>query len=272
MLKRFKNGFRLLHFSKRRLSDTPENSLGNFSSTLINDLIESNKECFKSYLEIGTQFGLTLEAIKIDKKTGVDPNPRHSLKKIPKNISIYKGTSNDFFITLSKNKLYDLIFIDGLHTFQQVYRDFINAVNHLSLNGLIVIDDVIPVDAYSASCDQEWAITQRNQTNNNSKAWQGDVFKMIQMINVEMPDFELDTVIYPDNPKSIIRFRNQKVLLEFDDELYEKYNKLDFMDVFSDYYKVSKDFKFEFGWNLKTKNRLKLNNQHNVSLNDIQAH
>ncbi|HET7247078.1 MAG TPA: class I SAM-dependent methyltransferase [Streptosporangiaceae bacterium] len=39
-------------------------------------------------------------------------------------------TSDEFFAGLPTGKTYDLIFIDGLHTFEQAYRDLCNAIVH----------------------------------------------------------------------------------------------------------------------------------------------
>jgi len=40
-------------------------------------------------------------------------------------------TSDEFFSTLRPSKRYDVAFIDGLHTFEQTYRDVINTFAHL---------------------------------------------------------------------------------------------------------------------------------------------
>jgi hypothetical protein len=52
-------------------------------------------------------------------------------------------TSDEFFATLRPSKRYDVAFIDGLHTFEQTYRDVINTFAHLR-SGVILIDDTVP--------------------------------------------------------------------------------------------------------------------------------
>lgn len=55
------------------------------------------------------------------------------------NISYTKNTSDNFF---KKNKnTYNLIYIDGLHKYSQVKRDFVNSFNCLDVNGIIICDD-----------------------------------------------------------------------------------------------------------------------------------
>ena len=50
--------------------------------------------------------------------------------------------SDDFFKT-SKDK-FDVIFIDGLHTYDQVRRDVINSIKHLKEGGYIALHDMLP--------------------------------------------------------------------------------------------------------------------------------
>ena len=40
-------------------------------------------------------------------------------------------TSDEFFATLRRSKRFDVAFLDGLHTFDQTYRDMINTFAHL---------------------------------------------------------------------------------------------------------------------------------------------
>ena len=52
-------------------------------------------------------------------------------------------TSDKFFDEFNKNK-FDIIFLDGLHTYKQTKKDLINALKVLNKNGVIVLDDFIP--------------------------------------------------------------------------------------------------------------------------------
>ncbi len=58
-----------------------------------------------------------------------------------KNIKInYTQDTSDNFFKKNKNK-YNLIYIDGLHEYSQVKRDFVNSFNCLDVNGIIICDD-----------------------------------------------------------------------------------------------------------------------------------
>ena len=88
---------------------------------IINLLIVKNG--YKSYLEIGLDNGLNFSKIKIDNKKSVDP----ALGQYSHAKPTYKLTSDDFF-KQNKDK-YDIIFIDGLHHSEQVYRDIKNSLD-----------------------------------------------------------------------------------------------------------------------------------------------
>ena len=52
-------------------------------------------------------------------------------------------TSDDFFRSISTDRLFDCIFIDGDHSYEQVVKDIRNSKKHLSANGVIIMHDVI---------------------------------------------------------------------------------------------------------------------------------
>lgn len=232
----------------RKLAQSPDLAAGNFTSVLINRLTR-DKKLFSNYLEIGTQFGWTLEAVQIPYKIGVDPNPKHSLKCLPPGIRSLVMTSDEYFAAKNDSILFDFIYIDGLHVFQNVYRDLVHSVNCLSTDGIILIDDVIPVDIYSAGTNQMRAVTERKIQGNSSKAWQGDVYKLLKLIADEIPFLEIKTIIYPSNAQAIVKFKGSKQNLVFDKELFIKYDQLTFQKVFANFQEANLLFNFEFGWN-----------------------
>jgi predicted O-methyltransferase YrrM len=61
--------------------------------------------------------------------------------QIYKNIYKIKKSSDDFFTT---NKLtYDVIYIDGYHKAEQVFKDCVNSWKNLNINGILICDDYI---------------------------------------------------------------------------------------------------------------------------------
>ena len=73
-----------------------------------------SKKQFKNYLEIGCDQDQLFSKINIENKIGVDPVSGGNTRK----------SSDDFFSTNKIN--FDLVFIDGLHEYDQVKKDILN--------------------------------------------------------------------------------------------------------------------------------------------------
>lgn len=100
----------------------------------INSLAKQMSRC-EDYLEVGVQYGFTLASVEVKNKTGVDPNLMFNPKLAP-GLKLHRTTSDEFFSELPEEIQYDLVFLDGLHTFEQTARDFLNALKHLRPGGL----------------------------------------------------------------------------------------------------------------------------------------
>ena len=92
-----------------------------------------NKNNYTSFLEIGVARGDVHGKIIISTKTGVDPCPTPYE-------SVINSTSDEFFQT-NTNK-FDIIFIDGDHSFEQSRKDFYNSVDILNKGGTILLHDI----------------------------------------------------------------------------------------------------------------------------------
>ena len=127
---------------------------------IINNII--SKYNFQSYLEIGVRNrGENFDLIKAKHKDGVDPAPVSPVN--------FKMTSNEFFKNHAKNKKYDIIFVDGLHTEEQVYFDVINSIKHLNNEGFIVMHDCNPPTKHHIRSYDEYL--------KNRGEWNGTVFR-----------------------------------------------------------------------------------------------
>jgi hypothetical protein len=172
---------------------------------IINGLIEKND--YTSYLEIGVntpaQPGYNWVGVNVPLKHGVDPNVD----------TTYKMTSDDFFEKHASQK-YDIVFVDGLHLHEQVYRDITNSLEFLNENGVIVVHDCNPVTE----------ITQRRER--ASDAWHGDVWKAIVQLRIENPELEIYTV-NTDEGCGIIKKGKQELLKINDGENCYDYSFLE---------------------------------------------
>ena len=121
---------------------------------------------FSSFLEIGTDMGETFRNVDCDTKVSVDPNPRTNATHIM--------TSDEFFAR--NKKKFDIVFIDGLHLHDQVWRDITNSLKFLNKNGMIILHD----------CNPENENMQRTD-GNIPPLWTGDVWKAFVKARAELP-------------------------------------------------------------------------------------
>jgi hypothetical protein len=84
---------------------------------------------------------------------------------------------------------FDAIFIDGLHTFEQSYRDFIHSLRYAHDKIVWIIDDTVPNDPYSALPDFTQCAEYRILAGIFSGSWHGDVYKTAVAIHDRHEDF-----------------------------------------------------------------------------------
>ena len=157
----------------------------------------------KSYLEIGVRRkNENFDLIRSDIKDGVDPCVKSRCN--------YTMTSDDFFSQNSKK--YDLIFIDGLHSKEQVYKDIISSLKSLTKNGIIIAHD----------CNPPKVRSQHLRFN-------GTVWQTIVGLRMEREDLEM-FVIDTDCGVGIIKPNGTQKLFQcseniYDYQIFSKYRK-----------------------------------------------
>lgn len=147
-----------------------------FRTDIINYLIK--KYNYKSYLEIGIGDGKNFTNIECQEKESVDPNPE-CFQILP----TFKITSDEFF---KKNtKTYDIIFVDGLHTFEQTYIDIKNSLNFLNKNGVVLAHDTLPPTEYHQRDPEFYKIGEE---------WNGTCWKAIAKLRTEENNISINTI------------------------------------------------------------------------------
>ncbi|KKC27604.1 class I SAM-dependent methyltransferase [Sphingomonas sp. SRS2] len=153
-----------------------------------------------AYLEIGVCDGMTFHAVSATRKVAVDIEFRFDLDQARaaaggQDVHFHAMPSDRFFEPdIIGDDRFDLIFIDGLHTFDQTLRDLLNAMNVLKPGGTIVVDDVLP-SSYAASLPSyERSIALRQETGNRKNHWMGDVYRLVFFIRDYLPAWRYATV------------------------------------------------------------------------------
>jgi hypothetical protein len=129
-----------------------------------------------NYLEIGIENANTFANVIAAKKVGVDPYPLVNVVNMEPNVCILPTTSNAFF--RGNREVFDVCFIDGLHFWEQTYLDIINFFAHSPSKSVAIVDDIVPLDKYSAMRSQTLCNFFKHIHGLENK-WMGDVFKVI---------------------------------------------------------------------------------------------
>ena len=174
-----------------------------FRWDMIEYLIKKNN--YKKYLEIGCDQNQLFSRINIQNKVGVDPASGGNVRE----------TSDNFF---EKNKdMFDIIFIDGLHIYEQVKKDILNSIKYLNDEGVILIHDCLP-DSMAKQAVPRYKMQ-----------WNGDVWKAIvdlrRNTDLEIFTCEIDQgigIIKKNKNTSILKIDKPIEKLKFED-YYENY-------------------------------------------------
>jgi hypothetical protein len=124
----------------------------------------AKKHNLNNYLEIGVQHKENnFDKIICKNKFGIDPDPGAQAD--------YVCSSDQFFhFNFNPVRMFDLVFIDGLHHADQVKKDFDNSLRFLLPHGFIVIHDCCPQKETSTFVPR------------NAKVWHGDVYKFVMKL------------------------------------------------------------------------------------------
>ena len=168
---------------------------------LINVLMKKRQN--GAYLEIGCRGDMCFKRIKYTtNKTGVDPEKGGTIRK----------TSDEFFES-NVNK-FDVIFIDGDHTYAQVKKDVHNALEYLNEGGFIVLHDILPMVEERARDDKAPP---------KSGGWNGTVWK-ISFDLLAREDLRLLIGKFDDGCAVLQKQPNPSVLtFDFDAPSWENY-------------------------------------------------
>ena len=158
------------------------------------------------YLEIGCDDNICFNSIPVINKIGVDPDRGGNIK----------DTSDNFFKN-NKNR-FDVIFIDGLHIYEQCRRDVINALKVLDKNGYIFLHDMTP---------RNWA--EENVPRLKNTLWTGDIWKVaIELSKTKGIDF---FVINADMGVGVLRKKEENIVYHDDFENLKDLKFKDFLNL-----------------------------------------
>ncbi len=178
------------------------------------------------YLEVGTFSGKSLQLAECN-IVSVDPNFKISnpvINSTGQQMHFFQKTSDDFFALpfLKDNKIkFDFAFLDGLHHFEVLLRDFINTEKHMSKRGIITLHDCCPSTQKMA--EREF----------HTGYWTGDVWKTLLILLKYRPD--LDIQVTNAAPTGLVVISNlspkNSILENVYDEVISNYLNMELVDL-----------------------------------------
>lgn len=170
-----------------------------FAGTLYLDFLAeiSRRRRTRNYLEIGVHFGHALCRVACDTAVGVDPSYilEEDVTRDKRRTLLYRSTSDGFFAETDLRALVggiDLAFLDGLHQFEFLLRDFYNTEAASTPSGLIILHDCMPLNVEMTTRRSDAV-----RTDPLKGMWTGDVWKLVPILRKYRPDLDVLLVDCP---------------------------------------------------------------------------
>jgi hypothetical protein len=180
----------------------------------------------KVYLEVGVRHGDTLRlALSCTRAIGVDPSPK-VLVALGEHVTVHELTSDAFFSSkvaeaALAGETIDVAFIDGMHLFEFVLRDFCNIERHSNPDSVVFVHDCLPRSPEEAS---RVPIVL---------GWTGDVWKLLPLLSELRPDLEITVINAP--PTGLVMIRNldasSQVIDPTDKSILARFHELELADL-----------------------------------------
>ena len=144
----------------------------------------------KSYFEIGTEFGMSAAQITC-RTVCIDPNFRISANILgtKKEIHLFQMKSDEFFAEFRLRHFLpggpDIAFLDGMHRFEYLLRDFMNTEKCCHSRSIILLHDCLPQNARMAL---RVAAAGPEDEGPHRFSWTGDVWKIIPILKQHRPE------------------------------------------------------------------------------------
>jgi glycosyltransferase involved in cell wall biosynthesis len=137
-----------------------------------------------SYLEIGTESGISLRQFECD-SVCIDPAFQITQNVLlgRKRSFFFQMTSDEFFSQYDARTFFphgvDVGFLDGLHHFEALLKDFINFERCSHGNSVAILHDCLPTDLVMTSREFQWG------------GWTGDVWQILPVLKRYRPDLRI---------------------------------------------------------------------------------
>ncbi len=146
-----------------------------------------------TYFEIGTNRGDSTAAFPCDALC-VDPDFMFQMSPLGRRErSFFMQMSSDAFFRAHKIRDFfpagpDICFLDGLHRFEFLLRDFINTEAECRPNSVVLVHDCLPFNTRMAERTMRYDETEAEATRD---FWTGDVWRILPTLKKYRPDLRI---------------------------------------------------------------------------------
>ena len=163
----------------------------------------------RTYLEIGTLNG---DSLVLSRARSISIDPAFNFtKKLPgmmPSLFLFKGTSDEFFAAHDPKVILggavDLAYLDGMHLFEFLLRDFMNTERYCHRDSVIVLSACIPLDLDMT--ERDMMRVKPRQGSRHQGWWTGDAWKTVDLLMQHRPD--LDITALDATPTGLVIIRN----------------------------------------------------------------
>jgi hypothetical protein len=174
----------------------------------------------ETYLQLGWFNHASFDGIQVPHRDFVDENFSFDVRSYrDRGAHFYEVTLERFFQWFADGRRYDIIMIDSAHRWRDVLQQLEAVLSEAThQRTVIVIDNVVPVDRFSALPDHGDALRQRRAAGSNRKSWHGDVYKAVFALHDHFPDLSYATIATGGNPQTVVWRRSREIHPRFGGE------------------------------------------------------
>jgi len=184
-----------------------------------------------SYLEIGVETGATLAFAQCP---AIAVDPQFQLRGQPfgqrVETHLFQLKSDDFFARYDLKTFLpdgvDFAFLDGMHHFEYLLRDFMNTEKYSHRSAIVTLHDCYPVNTEMANREKNY---DRRVDAATRMWWTGDPWKVLPILRDFRPD--LHVTMLDCTPTGLIVIQNldsgSTALADAYDEIVAKYRDID---------------------------------------------
>lgn len=147
----------------------------------------------RSYFEIGVHHGKSFLRSQCA-SVGVDPqfDLRGDIVGQKPQMHLFQMPSDEFFARFDLKQFFehgvDLAFLDGMHLFEFLLRDFIATEKAAAPGATFLLHDCLPINAEMAERER---MPGARKDREYKSYWTGDVWKMVSILREYRPDLDL---------------------------------------------------------------------------------